>query len=138
MVEKGMANACNACHLDKPVRWTLNQLERQWGRTIKPQPNWSSYHDLDEPAGDVWLKSEDSHMRLLATQSIANSTQSNERTGDMIRALNDPESVNRVFASFSVSRLLGQPLDKPLTVDITAPPATRARQIDALIKSLAP
>lgn len=136
MVEQGMPNACNTCHLDKSVRWTLDELKHGWGKTIAPQPDWPALDQLDQPAGAAWLNSNDSHMRLLATQSFARSPLGPKHLPALIQALNDPERINRVFAEFAVARLLNRPLDEPLPVDVTAPPAQRQQQIDALLEQI--
>ena len=132
MVSQGSANACNACHLDKSTRWTLDHLEKGWGKKIAPQSNWPSYAKLDQPVGELWLQSEDSHLRLMAGQLYLRP----ENTGDptskrdqIIEQLNDPERINRVFASFAVKRLFGWPMKKKLPVNITASPTTRQTQI---------
>ena len=140
MVREGSANACNACHLDQSTRWTLEKLEQGWGRRIEPQPSWPIYTELDQPAGETWLASQDSHMRLLASQLYARPEYLGDRQtklGDLIQALNDPQQVNRVFATFSVKRLLGWAMDKRLPVKITDSPGDRKRQIELLLEQLA-
>ena len=136
MVAVSSANACNLCHLDKSMRWTLNELRHGWQRQITPDERWPVYKVLDEPAGEVWLNSKDAHMRLVATQCYAASPLGQDKLPDILRALNDSDGVNRVFAGFAVSRLLGKPFDEPLPVEITAPPVTRARQIDDWLELL--
>ena len=123
MVAVGSANACNLCHLDRSMRWTLNELERGWQRKITPDERWPVYVVLDKPMGELWLHGKEAHMRLVATQCYAASRQGQQKLPDILRALNDTVGVNRVFAGFAVSRLLGQTFDEPLKVEITAPPA---------------
>ncbi len=131
MVSSGMANACNACHLDKSVRWTLNEHQRMWGKQIKPNTEWSSFDKLDEPAGTMWLASKDSHMRLLATGWLASSRWASERIDDIAESLNDSEPVNRIFASLAISKVLNQKPGDPIQVDITAAPDVRRRQLQS-------
>jgi len=136
MVAVGSANACNLCHLDRSLRWTLTALEQGWQRKITPNERWPALEQLDEPLGTLWLHGKNTHMRLVATQCYAASRHGQGKLPDIVRALNDSEPVNRVFAGFAVSRLLGQALDEPLKVDITAPPAVRDRQINAWLEQL--
>src|SRR5262249_40172872 len=35
MAAGGLPNACNLCHLDRSLNWTLSELERGWGRQMK-------------------------------------------------------------------------------------------------------
>ncbi len=134
MVAAGMANACNACHLDKTVRWTLDQTERIWGQAPQPSQKWAAFETLDEVAGDMWLHSKDSHMRYLATQWLAGSRFAVDQFAGIANSLNDPEPVNRVFAIFAVSKLLGQKPSEPLPVDISDAPRERQKQIRELIQ----
>jgi hypothetical protein len=133
MVAKGMANACNLCHLDQSLRWTLRELERGWGRRLEPGDDWASLPDLDKPAGRVWLRGEHQGMRLVATQSFARSPLGPSMLPDLVRSLNDVEPINRVFAARAVERVRGRKLDRA-AYEVTAPPAVRERQIQRLLK----
>jgi hypothetical protein len=133
MAAKGLTNACNLCHLDKSLNWTLRALEFGWGRKITPRQDWESVPDLDRPMGEVWLQGPDIATRCIASQSYARSPLGNASLPDLIRALNDPEPVNRVFHSRAVQSLWGREFDRS-EYEVTAPPATRLRQIDALIQ----
>lgn len=136
MVSDGMANACNACHLDKSVRWALNAHEEIWGTSLTPSTSWKSWHQLDQPAGEVWIGSDDSHMRYLATQWYANSPWAKEKFATVADSLNDSEPVNRVFAVFAVAKVLGLTPDSDLGVDITLGPEARSEQIQDLVEAV--
>ncbi len=131
MAAQGAANACNLCHLDKSLRWTLTELERGWGRKVTPSRQWKSRGVLDEPMGDVWLRSEHSALRVLATQSYARSPLGKEKVTALLDALNDWEPINRVFAQRAVEKVLGQKLSRR-EYEMTAPPNVRGEQIEAL------
>jgi hypothetical protein len=132
MVARGLANACNLCHLDRSLNWTLQQLKRGWGRTLTPQPDWQSAADLDRPMGEVWLQGPDTAMRWIAGQSYARSPLGKTALPSLIRALNDPEPVNRIFHARAVEAVWGRKL-APADYEVTAPPAVRARQIEKLL-----
>jgi hypothetical protein len=128
----GLANACNLCHLDKSLRWTLDELERGWGRRLAPQAGWAGAADLDRPAGEVWLGSSDPALRGIAGQSYARSPLGKAALPQLIRALNDPEPVNRIFGCRAVQTVW----ERNLTCtdyDATAPPAVREQQIERLL-----
>lgn len=63
---------------------------------------------LDQPLGDLWLHSEEQSLRVFATQSFARPPLGKERLPDLLRSLNDPEPINRVFALKAVQRVTGQ------------------------------
>jgi hypothetical protein len=132
LAARGLANACNLCHLDRSLSWTLSELERGWGRRLTPRPAWDGYKDHDRPLGELWLRGPDTGMRLVAAQSYARSPLGKAALPDLIRALNDPEPVNRVFAARAVGQVRGAVL-APMEYDVTAPPAVRARQIEQLL-----
>ena len=54
----------------------------------------------------------------------------------MIRSLNDPEPLNRLFAGIAVRKLLGMNQDAELPVEITQSPAERKAQIQSLLKAI--
>jgi hypothetical protein len=138
MVAKGSANACNLCHLDRSIRWTLTELERGWGRRLEAKPAWGKAYggSLDKPVGEGWLTGEDTALRLVAAQSYSRSPLGKSMFPDVIRTLNDPEPINRAFGIIAVERIQGRPLD-PTVIDITAGPETRARQIEAFLRERA-
>jgi hypothetical protein len=137
MVAAGAANACNLCHLDKSIRWTLKELERGWRQRIEIDPAWAAVYggSLDRPVGEAWLESENTAMRLVAAQSYARSPLGKNKLVELFRALNDPEPLNRLFATFAVEQVLGRKLSSD-QINITAPPARRLRQIEALRQAL--
>jgi predicted CXXCH cytochrome family protein len=128
MIDRGSANACNLCHLDRSLRWTLTELEKGWGRVLSGQMAGDL---LDRPAGETWLGSEQQSLRVLATQSFARSPLGKGRLPDLLEALNDAEPINRVFALKAVERVRGRKVSAG-EYSLTAPPAVRREQIDGL------
>lgn len=135
MFEKGLGNACNLCHLDKPIGWTLAALREQFGREIAPVSSWSAFYGerLEKPVGLAWLTGANPSMRLVATQSYARSPLGKAALPDLIRALDDPISVNRVFDTFAIARLRGKELTRE-EYDVTLPSAERRARIEALLE----
>ncbi len=135
MLEKGSGNACNLCHLDRPIGWTLDAFRTQFTKDIAPTTSWSAFYGekLEKPVGLVWLEGKDPSMRLVATQAYARTPELGKKAlPALIRALDDPIAVNRVFDVFAVSRLLGRDLT-PADIDVTAPSEKRKKQIDVLL-----
>jgi hypothetical protein len=135
MAARGLANACNLCHLDRSLNWTLQELERGWGRALRPLASWESAADLDRPMGEVWLKGPDTAMRWIAGQSYARSPLGRAALPNLIRVLNDPEPVNRVFQARAVEAVWGRKLTAA-DYEVTAPPAVRAWQMEKLLAEL--
>jgi hypothetical protein len=136
MVRAGSANACNTCHLDKSLRWTLEELDKGWGRRITPQQDWPAHAKLDEPVGPLWLQGPNNHLRLLAAQCYGRSPLGPAMLPELIRALNDPEPLNRAFHQCAIQRVRGKPLHEPIPVEITETPARRREQIEDWLKAL--
>jgi Cytochrome c552 len=134
MVSAGSANACNLCHLDRPLAWTLSELERGWSRRLQP-PAGEAAAALETPMGDYWLRGKETPLRLVAGQSFARSPLGKAKLPELLRGLDDPEPINRVFALKAVERIRGRKLD-PAAYELTAPPAVRRRQIAELLAGL--
>jgi hypothetical protein len=134
MLEKGSGNACNLCHLDKPIGWTLDAFRAQFGKDIAPTASWSAFYGekLEKPVGLAWLAGADPSMRLVATQAYARSPLGAGVLRELIEALDDPVGVNRVFGTFAVGRAIGKPLTRD-DFDVTAPPRVRKKMIETLL-----
>jgi hypothetical protein len=133
MLAAGQPNACNLCHLDRSLRWTVDALREGWGVQLAPDDAWAAAYEggLDAPVGPAWLRSGSQATRLVATQAYGRSPLGRAALDDLLSALDDPVPVNRVFATFAVERVTGQPIG-PDVFDVTAPPEVRARQLEAL------
>jgi hypothetical protein len=132
MASGGFANACNLCHLDRSMNWTLSELERGWGRRMDSKGWAASYGGLDRAVGEAWLDGRDAMTRLVATQAYGRSPLGKTKLSDVLDGLNDPVPVNRAFATIAAERLLGRQLSSR-EIDVTAAPAQRKRQIEALL-----
>jgi hypothetical protein len=137
MVDKSSLNACNLCHLDRSVRWTVTELQRGWGQRFELPKGGAAGNAVDQAMGDVWLKDDDAAVRLIAGQSYARAAAGKQKLPELLRSLNDPEPINRVFALKAVERVAQRKLDVQ-RYQLTAPPAERARQIEELLTEMCP
>ncbi len=64
LLAAGAPNACNLCHLDRPIEWTLAELERGWSARSSGIDR-AAYHGASS-VGDAWLASESPAIRLIA------------------------------------------------------------------------
>jgi hypothetical protein len=82
--------------------------------------------------GEVWLTGKHTGMRRVAAETYARSPWARSKLPDLIGALNDPEPINRVVVSRAVEKAWGRKLPAD-DYEMTAPPGTRARQIERLL-----
>jgi len=139
MLAVAAPNACNLCHLEESLNWTLRSLESGWGRKIVPQPRWARAYggSLATPVGRVWLNSPVQQVRLVATQAYADSPLGEQALATLLRNLNDPYAVNRVFDLYAIEKIIGRGLSDD-EYDLLGSPGKQRSQIAALLARLAP
>ncbi|MGH7226568.1 MAG: cytochrome c3 family protein, partial [Gemmataceae bacterium] len=97
MLEANHPNACNLCHTDKPIDWTLRTLKDWYGKTYNEARIAANYPRRDKPVGLGWLDSNNESVRLVAVEAMT-------RRRDLgalprlLDALDDPFLINRQFA----------------------------------------
>lgn len=105
MIESNHPNACNLCHTDRPIDWTLQHLAQWYDADWSEQKLREAYSDREAPVAIGWLKSENEAVRLVAADAIG-------RAGDqsaideLITSLDDPFLLNRQFTRVAVEKLL--------------------------------
>lgn len=138
MLSDDQPNACNLCHLDRPLSWTLAELEKGWGVEV-PLPDGSPVA-LDQPVGRRWLAHDEAVVRQVAAEAYARSavstTDPTKRLAAILPLLNDADPPTRMIARSAVEHLLGRRL-RLEEYRPWAPPAERATQLEAL-RSLEP
>lgn len=93
-------NACNLCHLDRSLSWTAEQLHQ------KPDPSWPELE-----AGNVWLNSKRTYLRLIAAFAYARSPLGTE--AKLRPMLDDPYAYVRAWAKFAIEDLVHHKIDVP-------------------------
>ncbi len=131
-------NACNLCHLDRSLDWSLSALERLWGVEVEADEGWAQAYggSLNNPVGPIWLRHKDAVVRLIAADAYSRSPEAARALPLLLGALDDRVAVNRMFALFALERALG----RKLAEEEYAPLATlaeRARQTASLRTKLA-
>ena len=111
MIASGQPNACNLCHLDKPIDWTLGYLKSWYGKSYAEGEIAKSYPNRDEAVGMMWLKHSQPATRLVAAAAFA---REKARWGlpELLKLLDDPYLVNRQFAQTSMEKLIDRRLDE--------------------------
>ena len=134
MLAAGAPNACNLCHLERSIEWTVAALKIGWAQTIEPEPSWQEPYGgrLSAPVGQAWISSPEPNYRLVAADAYSRSPLGQARLQNLIRALDDPQAVNRMFGLFALERVLGRRLSKEEYAPV-ASPATRREQVAKLL-----
>src|SRR5262245_54766121 len=70
MLEANHPNACNLCHTDRPIDWTLLHLKDWYGKTNDESRIAAKYPDRGQAAALGWLKSDNPAVRLVAAEAL--------------------------------------------------------------------
>lgn len=129
----GMPNACNLCHLDKPLTWTQNQIEKIWGKKVPLSQTLTRYfgQNLERPTGDAWLAHPVPNLRLVTAGAYAHSPWAKEKLPQLISALNETNAYTRYGYLQNIEKILGHKIPNN-EYTITGPPELRAQQIEKL------
>ena len=102
MLHADHPNACNICHTEKPIDWTLSHLKSWYGKTY----DLSKFADRSRPVADGWLASDDEAVRLVAADALARA-KGKAAVPRLLDALDDPFLLNRQFATKSLRDAAG-------------------------------
>jgi predicted CXXCH cytochrome family protein len=105
MIEANQPNACNMCHTEKPINWTLAKLKEWYGADYPKSAVARNYPDPEGPTAIGWLQSEVRAVRLVAADALARS-ESRWALPELLQALDDDHLLNRQFAQIGVEKLL--------------------------------
>jgi hypothetical protein len=133
MLASGAPNACNLCHLDRSIDWTLDELAGGWGRSVELGDEQRAAYggSFSTLLGEGWLRHPNAFVRLAAADAYARSPLVSDPTPYLLTALDDTQAFNRTLALISLQRILGRRLTDR-EYDVTAPPEVRSRQLKAL------
>lgn len=109
MIEAGEPNACNLCHLDKNIDWTLTYLQTWYGKSYSAAKVDMAYPLREKPVGLGWLQSSHQATRLVTTEAFA-VQKAQWGLPNVIGLLDDPYMLNRQFAQTAVESLTGREL----------------------------
>lgn len=109
MIEANQPNACNLCHLDKPIDWTLKHLREWYGGGLRYSESAlaANYPERNGAVGLGWLKSPHSATRLAAAGAIADRRWEPGLKGLSGLLVSDPFLVNRQFTQRDLNEWLG-------------------------------
>ncbi|HHH26900.1 MAG TPA: hypothetical protein ENK57_00910 [Polyangiaceae bacterium] len=133
MLGSEQPNACNLCHLDQPLSWTLTELKKGWNVDITlPETSDAS---MGTPLGKRWLSHAEGVVRQVAADAYARSPVTSmdraTRLAAILPLLQDDDPPTRMVARSAVEHVLG----RRLTLEEYRPwaaPKDRATQVEAL------
>jgi hypothetical protein len=123
MLARGSFNACNLCHLDKTIGWTLNRLRSQWGRSFASEASWREDYG-EQPVGELWLEADDANTRSIAFSAYSRSRLGKSAAERLLRIVDDDIAFNRMWNLFAFEDVLGRKLSRA-EFDPLAPPRQR-------------
>ena len=109
MIEANQPNACNLCHLDQPIDWTIKHLQDWYGseHEFSETELSKSYPDRQGPVGAGWLKSPHEATRLAAAGAMAAEKHEAALPALLDLLIEDPFLVNRQFTQRDLEDWLG-------------------------------
>ena len=126
MLAAAAPNACNLCHLDRTIDWTVAEFRAQYG-VKRDARTW----DYRESVGETYLASREPAVRLVAAAAYARSPLGKTMLPELLALLDDPLAYVRVWAVFALEDVLGRPLPAS-EYDPRAPPEQRRNQLAVL------
>ena len=107
MIEANQANACNMCHVDKSIDWTLEYLKSWYGKTYAEQKMAASYHSdyRSGPATVGWLHQWHAPTQMVAADALLRA-KAIWALPELILMLDNEHMLNRQFALIGIERML--------------------------------
>ena len=111
MIEANQPNACNLCHLEKGIGWTLEHLKEWYGRSYSEAKIATNYGDTNASVGLGWLMSSHPATRLVAADALTRAG-ATWALSALVDSLDDPYLLNRQFTQRGLERMLGNQLEE--------------------------
>ncbi|HLY10539.1 MAG TPA: ammonia-forming cytochrome c nitrite reductase subunit c552 [Planctomycetota bacterium] len=135
ILESGMPNACNLCHLDRSLAWTRDALSKGWGkRPVLPdflEEVFGIGHG--KPAGEAWLDQPMGMLRVVAASAYARSRLAPQVLPRLLSTLEEPNAYLRMRFLQIVEQAMGRKVEER-EFALTGSPDQRRRQLQALLK----
>ena len=102
-IEENGPNACNLCHLDRSINWTLGYLGDWYGRRYDEGL-------IERHYGRVWLRHPFQAMRLVAASTYGRQKRAEDLPA-LLPILDDQFLLNRQFGQMAVEAVCGRSLE---------------------------
>ncbi len=106
MIEANQPNACNVCHVERPIDWTVGYLKQWYDASFREDQLARNYPEREGSTALGWLKSENRYVRQVAADALARAG-ATWALPELIGALDDPFLLNRQFARIGLESMLG-------------------------------
>ena len=110
MIEANQPNACNLCHLDKPIDWTIGHLRDWYGKehTYAESKIFRNYPSRKQSVGLGWLNSPQNTTRLSAAGAMSVSDDFEKWLPHLIDFVTeDSHLINRQFIQRRLDKRMG-------------------------------
>ncbi len=111
MIHANHPNACNQCHTDKSIDWTIDYLEKWFDSKFDDMQLQNQYANRTQSAALGWLQSDNEAVRKVAVDALFRTKsqwdQDTTIQDTLINALDDPYLINRQFARRGFEGMLG-------------------------------
>jgi len=106
MLEANHPNACNLCHVEETIDWTVDWLQKWYDVEMNSLDLGRAYADKWKSVGEGWLESENEAVRLVGADAVVR-----QRAGwsleFLVARLDDEFLINRQFAARGLEKMLG-------------------------------
>lgn len=111
IVHDGGFNACNQCHLEKPIQWTVGYLKDWYGKDYEPEKLAKTYGDLNEPFGSYWLTAQSREVFKMPALGAMRRTKAKWLAPAAVKQLDSPRLIVRQFAQDAIEDAMDVKLD---------------------------
>ena len=111
IIEAGGTNACNICHMDQSIDWTLGHLNDWYGAVFDQTSLNGNYDDKQLAAGLLWLRDIRPEIRLIAL-GAAKRSKAEWLAPEVARQLDSRYVTHRQHAQDALEQILGTDLDR--------------------------
>lgn len=105
MLEQAEPNACNLCHTDETIGWTLGHLNDWYESGYPVDRIQAGYESPGEPAAMNWLKSGKESVRLIGADALCKSG-AKWALPELFDMLDDSYLINRQFTQRRIEKML--------------------------------
>lgn len=134
MIERNQPNACNMCHVEETLDWTLAHLDKWYERDYDREAILTHAEDPNRPATINWLLGDHQPSRMVAGGVLVNA-RARWALPELVGALDDPALMNRQFLQQGLDDWLDQSVTKS-GYEFYLPVGERNQFIDELKRQL--
>lgn len=131
MIESNQPNACNLCHVEKSIDWTLQYLLLWYGQRYAESQIAQNYPSRKASVALGWLQSPHEATRLVAADALRRQD-AMWALDSLVSMLDDPFLMNRQFTQTSLEKMLNVRLDEVFGYWYYASPTERSAPIERI------